>query len=139
MQPDNYDIRKVVDIMGLTVNSKLSTADELRIGNNGSLKIDTKKNTYYDFEKREGGGCLSFIVHQELAKDLKQAAKWAVRHGVTQSEHLQLPSVERSHTYEDEGGRPLRKSVKYTDGSWKQMRWANGNWLPGVKGTRNVP
>lgn len=139
MQPDNYDIRKVVDIMGLPVNSKLSKTDELRIGNNGSLKIDTKKNTYYDFEKSEGGGCLDFIVNQELAEDLKQAAEWAVRHGVTQSKHLQSPSVERSHIYEDEGRKPLRKSVKYTDGSWKQMRWANGNWLPGVKSIRNVP
>jgi hypothetical protein len=40
-----------------------STQHELRFGTKGSLSINTKDNTWFDFEAQTGGGMLDFLVH----------------------------------------------------------------------------
>jgi hypothetical protein len=42
-------------------NKTLSTKTELRYGNKGSLAIDLRKGTFYDWENKEGGGVLDLI------------------------------------------------------------------------------
>ena len=41
--------------------------------------------------------------------------------------------------YRDELGDPVRKAEKYEDGSWRQFRWNEGNWIAGTKGVRDIP
>jgi Toprim domain len=45
-------------------NTTLSTKSELRYGNKGSLSIDLRKGTFYDWEYKEGGGVLDLIKRQ---------------------------------------------------------------------------
>ena len=42
-------------------NKRLSKANELRYGNNGSLSVDLVKGTWFDHEADEGGGMVSLI------------------------------------------------------------------------------
>lgn len=44
----------------------------------------------------------------------------------------------RSHIYEDESSTPVRKAIKYSDGSWTQQRFKGVEWLYGVKDTPNI-
>ena len=58
--------------------------------------------------------------------------------GTKTDKHIMQKEILREHVYKDEQGHPIRKAIKYTDGSWAQMRHEKGGWKPGVKGTRNV-
>ena len=135
----NCNIKQIVELLQLKPNS--SSQDELRFGSKGSLCVNLKQNTWFDFEKQAGGGMLDFVVHQGMASNQPQAAKWLEEHqliaptvSVTKSK-----AILRAHVYRDQAGTPLKQAVKYTDGSWKQMGWHDGIWKPNVKGVQNVP
>ena len=137
MNPFQFDITKVVNAAGLKAMS--ATDGELRFRNKGSLKVDTDKNTFYDFETNESGGCYDFIVHQGFAKDRHEAIEWASQNGVTHCENFSHPKLLREHVYEDQYGKEVPKAIKYPDGSWKQMRFEHGDWKYGVKDVPNIP
>ena len=55
------------------------------------------------------------------------------------SEPPRKKALLRAHVYRDECGEPVRKAEKYEDGSWRQFRWSEGNWIAGTKGVRDIP
>src|SRR5262245_6982863 len=56
--------RVVRNVLGQP-NEALSNKDELRFGTNGSLSVDLRKGTFFDFEANEGGGVLDFIEREK--------------------------------------------------------------------------
>jgi hypothetical protein len=46
-------------------NRALSKKDELRFGTNGSLSVDLRKGTFFDFEANEGGGVLDLVKREK--------------------------------------------------------------------------
>ena len=130
----NCEIRQIVEL--LNMKPSFSTQHELRFGTKGSLAINTKDNTWFDFEAQTGGGMLDFLVHCGKAKSQQDAAKWLEEHGLIAPNQTapKRKTVQRAHIYRDQDGSPLRQAVKYTDGSWKQFGWFDGNWRPTTKG-----
>ena len=61
----NCNIKQIVELLQLKPN--FSSQDELRFGSKGSLCVNLKQNTWFDFEKHAGGGMLDFIVHHGIA------------------------------------------------------------------------
>lgn len=76
----NCEIRQIVEL--LNMKPSFSTQHELRFGTKGSLSINTKDNTWFDFEAQTGGGMLDFLVHCGKAKSQQDAAKWLEEHGL---------------------------------------------------------
>lgn len=56
-------------------NRHLSTRDELRYGNKGSVAVDLKKGTIFDHSEGEGGGVLWF-VERETGRKGREAVDW---------------------------------------------------------------
>ena len=135
----NCEIRQIVEL--LNMKPSFSTQHELRFGTKGSLSINTKDNTWFDFEAQTGGGMLDFLVHCGKAKSQQDAAKWLEEHGLIAPNQTapKRKTVQRAHIYRDQDGSPLRQAVKYTDGSWKQFGWFDGNWRPTTKGIPHTP
>jgi len=52
-------------------NKRLSKANELRYGNNGSLSVDLVKGTWFDHEADEGGGMVS-LIKKHHGEDVSQ-------------------------------------------------------------------
>jgi len=52
-------------------NKRLSKANELRYGNNGSLSVDLVKGTWFDHETDEGGGMVS-LIKKHHGEDVSQ-------------------------------------------------------------------
>ncbi len=60
-------------------NKKLSTRDELRFGNKGSMSVNiggTEPGVWFDHEAAKGGGALELVQHIRHC-DLKEACAWA--------------------------------------------------------------
>ena len=62
-----------------TPNRRLSKQMELRYGNNGSLKVDLKKNAWFDHEARRGGGVLDLVRHRVGVQTDTEAFRWLER------------------------------------------------------------
>jgi len=130
-------ISEVVAVMGLQPTSQ--NQDEMRFGKKCSLAIHTGEDKFYDHENKIGGGVLDFIVHQDLATDRASAAQWCKSNGLLPHETPAPRTPLRQHVYNDEHGQPVRKAVKYNNGSWSQMRYEGGSWRYGVKGVPDLP
>jgi len=63
-------------------NRHLSRANELRFGSNGSLKIDLKQGTWFDFEENKGGGVLDLIKRGMLFTSARDCFEWLEREGL---------------------------------------------------------
>jgi putative DNA primase/helicase len=63
-------------------NEKLSTNSELRWGANGSIKVELKSGTWYDFENTEGGGVLDLIKRQAKVKSDRECFAYLERKGL---------------------------------------------------------
>src|SRR5215813_2112266 len=63
-------------------NRNLSNAKELRFGNNGSLKVDLKKGTWFDFEEDVGGGVLALIKRQMFFTTSRECFDWLEYEGL---------------------------------------------------------
>lgn len=95
-------------------NAQLSTPSELRFGTKGSLKLDLKTGTWWDYEVQEGGGIVDLIKRQAPGED---PAGWLAREGFTAA-----PSPKRSpesseettevFQYRDERGELLYEVVR---------------------------
>jgi len=105
------------------------------------LSVKLNDNIWFDHETQESGGMLDFIVYKGKAHDRSSAIKWLEENNLKDPIKMNNLSkkVIRHHTYCDETGNPLKQTVKYEDGSWKQFSWKDGDWKPGTKGIRNVP
>ena len=137
--PLDCTIKQIIDLLDL--GPCVAKQHELRFGKKGSLSVNLKQNTWFDFEAQAGGGMLDFLVYRCLAKDQHAAGKWLEENGliVPREASTRSKAIQRAHIYRDEQGEPLRKAEKYTDNTWRQSGWYDGNWKPSVKGIRNVP
>ncbi len=61
-------------------NKKLSSNDELRFGNKGSLSVDLKKGVWADHSTAEGGGVIS-LIERETGRKGREAIDWLREHG----------------------------------------------------------
>lgn len=65
-------------------NPRLSSGNELRYGNRGSLIVNTsgpRAGTWHDFESGEGGGVLD-LIERELNCDRSHALQWLADEGL---------------------------------------------------------
>lgn len=76
---------KVVKLLRGERNKKLSNTKGDRYGNQGSLTIDVKAGTFFDFEADLGGGVLEFIRHERKC-DMHQALTWLEDNGLKERE-----------------------------------------------------
>lgn len=133
------NIKQIIEILGLEPTTH--KRNELRFGSKGSLSVKLNENVWFDHETQESGGMLDFIVYRGKAHDRSSAMKWLEENNL--KDPIKMTNVRkkiiRHHTYQDENGTPLKKAVKYEDGSWKQYGWKDGDWKPGTKGIPNVP
>ena len=133
-------ITAAAELLDLKILSK--SPSEWRIGNKGSLSLDLNKDCFYDHEHSKGGGVLDLIQHLGRASNPQEAAQFLEDNGLIENKHSASPKSKkplREHIYVDGSEKNVRKSVKYTDGSWKQFRWTEESWKPGVKGVPNPP
>ena len=133
-------ITAAAELLDLKILSK--SPSEWRIGNKGSLSLDLSKDCFYDHEHSKGGGVLDLIQHLGRASNSQEAAQFLEDNGLIENKRSASPKSKkplREHIYVDGSGKNVRKSVKYTDGSWKQFRWTEESWKPGVKGVPNPP
>ena len=133
-------ITAAAELLDLKILSK--SPSEWRIGNKGSLSLDLSKDSFYDREHSKGGGVLDLIQHLGRASNSQEAAQFLEDNGLIENKRSASPKSKkplREHIYVDGSGKNVRKSVKYTDGSWKQFRWTEKFWKPGVKGVPNPP
>ena len=133
-------ITAAAELLDLKIFSK--SPSEWRIGNKGSLSLDLNKDCFYDHEHSKGGGVFDLIQHLGRASNAQEAAQFLEDNGLIENKRCASPKSKkplREHIYVDGSGKNVRKSVKYTDGSWKQFRWTEESWKPGVKGVPNPP
>src|SRR5262249_3382275 len=62
-------------------NQRLSRANELRFGNNGSLCVDIKLGRWFDFEEKKGGGVLDLVKREIMVRSDREAFEWLEREG----------------------------------------------------------
>ena len=136
---NNCDIKTVVDLLGMTPSSK--SQHELRFGKRGSLSVNIKNDVWFDHEHMTGGGILDLVVREGKATNKAAAAKFLQDNGLIPANTNKRAGkpILREHIYRDETGNPVRKAIKYTDGSWRQYGWDDGDWVPKVKGLPNIP
>src|SRR5689334_14588296 len=94
-------------------NRALSSRNELRYGQRGSLSIDLKKGTFFDHEIGQGGGVVRF-VETYVGTDRDGAIHWLKdrKYMMPQTEKATKaagakPKIVARYTYLDEGGTPL--------------------------------
>jgi predicted P-loop ATPase len=125
-------------------NRGLSTRDELRYGERGSLKVDIKAGTFYDFESGEGGGVIRFIEWQTRS-DKAGALQWLRdhRHLPERPKAKPKPRIVDRYTYVDESDRPLFQVQRMEPKDFRQAASdGNGGWVSVkgcMKGVRLVP
>ena len=61
-------------------NKRLSSRDELRFGNHGSVSVDLKKGTIFDHSEEVGGGVL-WLIERETGRKGREAVDWLREHG----------------------------------------------------------
>ena len=122
-------------------NERLSKKGHLRFGNQGSLAIDVEKNTFYDHERKEGGGILDLICQKAGVETSAQAVDWLKEKGLLPSEPEKEPKSRQSATYDyrDETGKLLFQVVRSEPKRFIQRRPVDTGWEYKVKGTRQVP
>ncbi|GAB5372480.1 hypothetical protein AAMO2058_001669300 [Amorphochlora amoebiformis] len=96
-------IEKLVQVILSDPNPSLTTDDEIRFGNKGSLCVTTTglyRGRWYDFETGEGGGALNLIKHATNC-DFKTALYWALEFLENKASEVALPiakfSAEAQH------------------------------------------
>ena len=135
-------ITDVASAMGLIPTRK--QPDDWRFGTKFSLSINPKKDVFQDYEADTGGGVYDFVIHKGYAANWNEAREWLKSRGLVPDDPVAAfegkgSGVLREHIYRNPDGSINRKSVKLSDGAWRQMRYENGSLTPGVKGVSNVP
>lgn len=105
-------------------NKRLSNKDELRFGNNGSLRVSVMgdhRGTWKDHESGAGGGVLDLIAHKNGC-DRKSAAAW-LRENIEGEATTPPPSrAVATYRYEDESGQLIHEVVRLEPKSFRQRR-----------------
>lgn len=134
-------------------NEKLSSEFELRFGTRGSLAIDLRKGTFYDWEAKEGGGALDLITRKTGLTGADRFV-WLREHGFKfgddrtqrngdgrhRPKKPKLGKLVATFDYTDEANNLIFQVVKYDPKDFRQRQpdGASG-WKWSVKGVRFVP
>ena len=112
---------------------------EWRYRNRGSLVIDIKKGTWFDYEANVGGGVFDLIRRQGH----EQPAAWLRREGLMTQPHVvsrTKPKIVKAYDYKSENGTFLFQVVRYEPKDFRQRRQAGrGGWIWNLQDTRRVP
>lgn len=73
-------------------NERLSKANELRFGTNGSRSVDLDKLQWYDHEAQVGGSTLQLVKHVEGLSDRKGQYAWLRSNGFIGGEVTDIPA-----------------------------------------------
>jgi hypothetical protein len=122
---------------------------EWRYGTHGSLKIESDKGTFYDFEANVGGGVLDLIA----LKTGSEGMDWLRIEGFlddvsVRATRLAKPkpkpvaqqpgTVVATYDYVDERGDLLFQVVRYQPKSFRQRRADHNTWIWNLDGVRRV-
>lgn len=112
---------------------------ELRFRSRGSLCIDTRAGTYFDFEAGKGGGVLE-LVQAETGLDKDGAVAWLAERG-----HIRRPAsgmnIVAEYPYTDASGQLLFEVVRLDPKSFRQRRpdpSAKDGWTWNLGGVQRV-
>jgi hypothetical protein len=100
-------------------NRALSTKDELRFGNNGSVSVALLKATYFDHEASAGGGMLD-LISKKRGLSGRDAIEWLRKEGINiagnessnETEQKSRAFFVEAFDYKDENGALLFQVVR---------------------------
>ena len=126
-----------------------NNAKEMRFGTRGSLRINKKLGTWYNFETGEKGGAVDLIRVETGIKDKHEALAWAEREGYWRNgqapgwkptpEPKPKPREVAIYSYTDESGNPLYEKVRYEPKDFRLRRPdGKGGHIYNIEGVRSV-
>jgi putative DNA primase/helicase len=125
-------------------NERLSTSNQLRFGNNGSVAVEIsgpKQGEWFDHEHQIGGGPWDLLIikggmtngaaiewlHSQIGVEIAPAGKTS-------------PRIVATYDYLAERGELIFQVVRFDPKDFRQRRPdGNGGWIWTVKGVRQVP
>ncbi len=111
-------------------NEDLSTREELRWGNKGSLAVKVKEGVWYDHETKEGGGCLDFIRRHNSGDPFD----WLCKERLIEDDALIA-----TFDYRDEQNKLLYQVCRTASKKfWQRQPNGSGRWVNNIKGIRRV-
>jgi hypothetical protein len=122
-------------------NERLSSANELRFGNHGSLAVDVSKDVWHNHEANEGGGVLGLLQRYGEMPTRAEQIKWLQDNGYLPPEanHDVGPRIVAEYDYRAENGELLFQVVRREPKDFRQRRPDGcGGWNWSVKGVRQV-
>lgn len=125
-------------------NHRLSSKETLCFGTHGSLAVEIsgeKAGTFYDFERKVGGGVLDFVAHKIGAKN-GEAKAWLTEQGYTLHSDTKAGSarIEATYDYLGADGKLVFQVVRKHPKKFLQRRPdGTGGWTYNVKGIALVP
>lgn len=144
-------------------NERLSKANELRFGTNGSRSVDLDKLQWYDHEAQVGGSTLQLVKHAEGIHGRKEQYAWLRSNGFIGGEvtdipaRRKVPEVPKSparptpdskapklekiteYHYNDADGHEVFRVVRFEPKTFRQARVVDGKLSWSVKGVKPVP
>jgi hypothetical protein len=112
-------------------NEDLSTKEEMRWGNKGSLSVKVKQGIWYDHETKEGGGCLDFIRRHSGEGD---PLDWLRKERLIENDTLIA-----IFDYRDETNKLLYQVCRNASKKfWQRRPNGDGSWINKVKDVRHV-
>lgn len=122
-------------------NRVLSSRDEWRYGERGSLKIDVKAGTFCDFESGAAGGVIDFVSSQTRT-DKAAALAWlaARKHLPEQRPSKPKSRIVKTYDYCDEAGALAFQVCRFEPKDFRQRRPnGSGGWIWKMDGVQRVP
>jgi Virulence-associated protein E len=126
-------------------NRKLSNGSELRFGSRGSISVDLKKGTWFDFETNEGGGVIALIARETKS----EPGEWLRARGYTNDPPPRKPTpsqparkIAATFDYPDSDGTLLFQVVRYDPKDFRVRRPdpdKPGEWIWSTRGVKQVP
>lgn len=120
-------------------NARLSSANELRFGNHGSLSVDLGKNVWNDHEQNEGGGVLDLIERYGGITGRADQIKWLEERGNIDAAPVK-PVIVTTYDYRDASGSLVYQVVRLVPKTFRQRKPdGKGGWSWSIKGVAPVP
>lgn len=119
-------------------NPRLSNANELRWGTQGSRCVDLAKGTWFDHETEKGGGVVD-LVKREAGLVNGGVSKYLSENFGIEEQNAEPPASRKIvavYDYADENGEVLFQVIRYDPKDFRQRK-PDGSWS--VKGVRQIP
>lgn len=122
-------------------NKSVSSKDEWRWGERGSLSVDLHKGTWHDHETGEGGGVIALVM-RENRTDKPEAVKWLQEQGYIEAKPARAKQQSRiiaAYEYPDEHGEILFRVVRMDPKDFRQQKPdGRGGWEWSTRGVRRI-